>query len=168
VIGEVAKWPGRPSFFDAWVTEQPRCALAYLLRGAHGVEWAWEARTAAAAADVAKVAWPVCFKRLKGARRDLERALKWDAHEGAAFGPLLRVARGLQLGEAFARSRLEAARKRNPHDFPAHHNMLLFMCKKWHGTHQKMFEFAREKCHALDDGNVLHALLVLAHHELVL
>jgi hypothetical protein len=165
VIEGLADWPGRPRFFDDWVAAEPKRALAHLLRGAHGVVWAWEARTGAQAKHVHEDAWPVFFKRLKGARKDLEQAIKLDAQEGAGFGPLLRVARGLQLGEEQARTWLEAARKRNPHDFQAHYQMVLFLCKKWNGTHKKMFAFARQTAEELMEHNLLHALIVSAHYE---
>jgi hypothetical protein len=107
----------------------------------------------------------VFFRRLKGARRDLERANRLDLREVAGFGPLLRAARGLQLGEAHAWSCLKVARQRNPWDFQAHQAMLTFLCKKWFGTHKKMFAFARQTCAELPEDHLLFALLVTAHYE---
>ena len=48
-VANLTQWPGRPAFFDHWVKAMPECAEAWLLRGAHGVQWAWEARTGARA-----------------------------------------------------------------------------------------------------------------------
>lgn len=53
-VEKLTEWKRRPLFFDAWVDASPKCSEAWLLRGAHGVQWAWEARTADVAENVAR------------------------------------------------------------------------------------------------------------------
>lgn len=82
-------WKRRPPFFDAWVDASPNCSEAWLLRGAHGIQWAWEARSGASAQNVAEEAWPIFFERLKGAWSDLNHAIELNPADPTPFGQLI-------------------------------------------------------------------------------
>ncbi|EJK57697.1 hypothetical protein THAOC_22227 [Thalassiosira oceanica] len=52
--------------------------------------------------------------------------------------------------------------------YSARISTLRFFCEKWHGSHQQMFQYAREITHQLSDGHPLWVLIPLAHVERVM
>jgi hypothetical protein len=161
----VAEWPGRPAWLDAWVDARgERSSLPWLVRGAHSVEWAWEARTGARASEVAKDSWPVFFSRLSEAQRDLERAAEMDPRDPAPYGRLVITAMGLQSGIEEVEGLFEAACLRDPTHFPTHRDTLTALTDKWGGSHEEMFAFARRAAAARADSG-LASLVAAAHVE---
>ena len=164
-VQELTAWQGRPKFFDQWVASSPDCGDAWLLRGSHGVKWAWEARTGGRAEDVDQNAWQVFFARLKGAWSDLERAAALNPADATPYGEMVRCAVGLQLSMEKVLLCLVAARDRAPEPWEAHLRMLYYLCEKWHGSHEQMFEFARTTSAGVPEGSGLTTLIAIAHTE---
>jgi hypothetical protein len=164
-VEELTTWPGRPKFFDQWVKAAPDSADAWLLRGSHGIKWAWEARTGGRAEDVDQNAWQVFFARLKGAWSDLERAADLNPADATPYGQMVRCAVGLQLPLDQVLPCLAAARERAPEPWEAHLRMLYYLCEKWHGSHEQMLDFARKTSGEAFDGSGLPTLIAVAHTE---
>ncbi|MEG3634848.1 hypothetical protein [Micromonospora palythoicola] len=53
-------------------------------------------------------------------------------------------ARGREVHPAEARRRFDEVVTRHPGHRLAHEHMLQYLCRKWSGSHEQMFEFARE------------------------
>jgi hypothetical protein len=164
-VEKLADWKKRPPFMDAWVDASPKCAEAWLVRGAHGVQWAWEARSRASAEDVPENAWPIFFERLKQAWSDLNQALELNPADPTPFGHLIPCAMGLQLDKDVVFSCLQNSIDRSAMSWKAHTAALWYLCKKWHGSHEEMFEFARAVSANAPEGSGLHALIPIAHQE---
>ena len=164
-VEQLSSWKRRPPFFDAWVAASPNCAEAWLLRGAHGIQWAWEARSGTSAENVPEEAWPIFFERLKQAWADLNHAVELNAQDHTAFVHLIRCAMGLQLEKEVAYGCLNQTIERSVFSWSAHAAVLWFICKKWYGSHEEMFEFVRTVSAAAPEGHGLHALIPIAHHE---
>jgi hypothetical protein len=161
----LSDWKRRPDFFDIWVNASPKCAEAWLLRGAHGVRWAWEARSGAQAEQVAEEAWAIFFERLKQAWGDLNQAVELNPADPTPFGQLIPCAMGLQLEKEIVFKCLEHTLAREVISWQAHSAVLWFICKKWYGSHEEMFDFARSVSASAPDGHGVHALIPIAHHE---
>jgi hypothetical protein len=164
-VQELTTWPGRPKFFDQWVSASPNCADAWLLRGSHGVQWAWEARTGGRAENVDQNAWQVFFARLQAAWSDLGQSARLNPLDATPHGEMIRCAVGLQLPLDKALPCLAAARERAPEPWEAHLRMLYYLCEKWHGSHEEMFDFARKTSADAFDGSGLPTLIAVAHTE---
>jgi hypothetical protein len=63
------------------------------------------------------------------------------------------------------KARFDAAVKLDPDQRGAHDYYLRKLCKKWSGSHEEMFAFAREVASKADEGSRLHGLIALAHVE---
>src|SRR6185436_114566 len=74
-------------------------------------------------------------------------------------------ARALNAPREEALERLAELRRRDAHHAYGHHMMLVFLCEKWHGSHEEMFDFARSASGQAPDGSRLHALIANAHLE---
>lgn len=164
-VEALADWKKRPPFMDAWVEASPTCAEAWLIRGAHGIQWAWEARSSARAEDVAENAWPIFYERLKQAWSDLHQAVELNPADPTPFGHLIPCAMGLQLEKEVVFSCLQNTMDRSAMSWKAHSATLWYLCKKWFGSHEEMFDFARTVSANVPDGSGLHALIPVAHQE---
>ena len=164
-IRELTEWPGRPPFFDRWVQAMPECSDAWLLRGAHSIHWAWEARTSTRAAQVSQDAWPIFAERLKGAWSDLDHASKLNAADPGPFAEKINCAIGLQLKKPVVNDCLKNARRRAPDLWEPHVRSLLYLTKKWHGSHEEMFSFAGKLSSTARVGSGLHTVVAVAHLE---
>jgi hypothetical protein len=164
-IRELTQWPGRPAFFDAWVQSLPTCAESWLLRGAHGIQWAWEARTGQRAENVAREQWPIFFERLEAAWADLERAIELNPTDASPYSERINCAIGLELEKKVVFDALDNARQRAVECWEPYVRTLFYLCKKWHGSHEEMFDFARKTSRAAQDGSGLHTLVAVAHIE---
>ena len=158
-------WTGRPDFFDLWVQASPNCSEAWLLRGVHGTQWAWEARTGAQAEKVPEEAWAIFFARLKQAWEDLNKAVELNPADPTPFGAMIPCGMGLQADKELVSKCLQATIARGVISWQAHTALLWYLCKKWHGSHEEMFEFARSVSQAAPEGHGIHALIPIAHYE---
>lgn len=164
-VGVLSNWPGRPAWLDTWCHSNPGSPVPWLIRGVHGVHWAWEARGSTTADKVADGAWPVFAERLRGAESDLQKAAGLDVKDPGPWSWLVTTARALQQGEALERERFEEARRRDTGNLAAHRHFLTALCWKWGGSHEAMFGFAREASAQAPDGSRLHTLVAEAHLE---
>ncbi len=103
------------------------------------------------------------FDRLNLAQEDLEKAIELDPRDPTPFAFLIRVAMGLEWDREETQELLEQARELCPEHRLAHRNMLIYLCEKWHGSHEEMFEFARNSANNAKPGSGLHTLVGDAH-----
>jgi hypothetical protein len=164
-VGALSEFPDKPPGLDSWVAARPRDAAARLIRGSHGVNWAWEARTSGRAAQVTDEGWRLFFERLEAAWEDLYEAAKLDHDDASIYWRMIWAAVGLQLDEEVARGCFEAAVRCDPDHYNAHQAMLSYLCKKWHGSHDAMFQFARETFNRAAVGSRAHVVMAHAHIE---
>ena len=91
VAEALSDWHGRPAFLDRWVSERAGTA-PLLVRGIHGVKWAWRARGAGwKPKDVGEF-----LKRLKTAHDDLGAAASRAPRDAVSLSWMIVCCRGLQ------------------------------------------------------------------------
>jgi hypothetical protein len=78
---------------------------------------------------------------------------------------MITAAMGLESKPEVVMSYLAEARKRDAENHAAHACTLWYLCQKWHGNHQQMYDFARGVCQNLRSGSHLHILIAYAHVE---
>ena len=164
-IDVVSDLPGRPGWLDEWVQSRPDSPVALLVRGAHGVRWAWAARGGGRASTVAEDAWEVFFDRLQAAERDLLAAARRDPADPTPWTNLLISGRGLQISLEETTQRFEKAIERERWLPYAHDQMLQKVCAKWSGSSEMMFLFARDTSAEAPEGASVHKIVPLAHLE---
>ncbi|GAB3159024.1 hypothetical protein GCM10027290_63240 [Micromonospora sonneratiae] len=164
-VHRVAWAGGVENWIDDWVAAEPRSALPLLVKGAHAIDWAWEARGGGRANTVSREAFKIFFKRLKLAEDCLDEVTERDADSATPWSFLVILGRGRQLGVEETRRRFEEARKRHPWHVEAHEQMLQQLCRKWGGSHEEMHRFAAETLEAMPAGSPLGQLTAAAHVE---
>jgi hypothetical protein len=161
----VTEVPGWPPWLDDWSAAEPDDALPTLVRGAHGIQWAWEARGDGLATTVEEDTWALFHQRLAQAEADLSRAARSDPADPSPWVYALSSAMGLGLGLEELRSRFNEAVARCPGHRAAHNRLLMGLTKKWGGSHEEMFDFARSTSAKSPEGSPLHTLVAEAHIE---
>ncbi|GAA1575689.1 MULTISPECIES: hypothetical protein [Kribbella] len=154
--------PGVQNWIGRLADEDP---LAQLVRGAHAVQWAWDARGGYQAQYTAEQRFEVFFERLRLAESCLYDVVGKNPDEVSAWAFLVRTARGLQLPVADGEFRYREAVQRFPQHWKANFELLQTLCAKWFGSHEQMHGFARHVATRAPAGSMLHALVPLAHLE---
>lgn len=159
------KADGWPRWIDEWLSTRPDSSLPWLVAGRQRTNWAWEARGSGRAESVKQDAWPVFQARLVQADRELAKAANLDEADPTPVAQSIWVAMGLSLGQAEARRRFEAAQRRQHLNQGACVAMIQATARKWGGSHEAMFEFARWVSRESPEGSPGHKVIALAHIE---
>ncbi|HEX6451439.1 MAG TPA: DUF4034 domain-containing protein [Trebonia sp.] len=165
-VNGLADITGRPPWLDEWVAAHPVSALPLLFRGRHATHWAWQARGSGRANTVKEDAWQVFHTRIVAADQDLARAAVLDDRDPTTYAFSITTGRALSLGQPEIRRRYAEVARRDPLNGGATAEMIQATARKWGGSHDGMFAFAREVSAAAPDGHSAHKAVALAHIEM--
>jgi hypothetical protein len=139
--------------------------LHNLIKGRVGIQMAWQARGYGTGDTVTDELARLFFKHLNFAEQHLLRAAEHDHEDPTPFAFLQTVARGLQKDRDIADSWFHEAIRRDSTNQQAHAQHLLLLCKKWGGSHEEMYDFARVTVQNTPPGSTLSSILFLAFQE---
>ncbi|NGM13850.1 hypothetical protein [Verrucosispora sioxanthis] len=165
-VSVLAGVTGVQDWIGEWVDAEPRSSLPLLVRGAHAVFWAWEARGGARAAQTGQDQFREFWRRLKFAENCLDEVVEREPDDTTARTFLVVSARGREVDPAEAQRRFDEVVTRHPGHRLAHEHMLQYLCRKWSGSHEQMFGFAREALAKAPAGSPLGQLVPAAHLEM--
>ena len=167
--GDLAKDTICSAVLDAWVSEEPDCYHGRLARGETLLYWAWHARTACLGRSVSEEQGRYFFARLELAATDISRAKELNPRDALVHASTVTLAKGIlpdvRLSESVQDSLLSVARSNDKLNYSTHVRALSYYCKKWAGSHEKMFRYARSVVHQLPNGHPLWVLIPMAHYE---
>lgn len=161
----VADVDGIQGSIGEWVDAEPESPLPVLVAGCHAVYWAWEARGDKRAKYTAAAQFREFHKRLHYAEKLLRRVLTLDPNNVTAWTWLVTSSRGLELEPGEAQQRFEAVTRLHPGHLVAHEQRLQYLCAKWAGSDEEMFDFARGAAANAGPNSLLHELVAVAHIE---
>jgi len=167
-VGVLADRDGPQPWIGQWLAAQPQSALPYLVKGAHAIQWAWQARGNGAASTVSEVQFAAFFGRLKVAEDSLDQAVLHDPEDSTAWAELITTAIGRRLGLEEAERRFKEVVARHRWHRSAHARMLQQKCAKWGGSDESALEFARETVERMPAGCSLGSMVAVAHFEAAL
>ncbi|MFE3453935.1 hypothetical protein ACFXJ8_33915 [Nonomuraea sp. NPDC059194] len=130
-------------WIDEWIAAEPGSTLPLLVKGVHGVSWAWEARGGGRASETSHEQFKEFHRRLKTAEDCLDEVVERDPDDTEAWAALVTSARGRRVNREEAERRFGNVVKRHPAHRTAHEQMLQYLCGKWFGSDEEMWEFAR-------------------------
>ena len=143
----------------------PDTSIGNLIRGSIAIELAWKARGSGQADTVSKDGWEGFFRNLDFAGRCLLRSGEQDIEDPTPFALLQTVAMGLQFERKVAEAWLQEAIKRDVNNQQAHYRHLFLLCKKWGGSHEDMFNFARATLNKIPAESTLNSIIYVAFQE---
>ncbi len=161
LLAETAPLP----VLDAWCRHDPTSPDAWLLRGVRRIYWAWEARGSDRASTVSEDMWQVFFQRLHAAESDLLWAAELLPEDPEPYGQRISIAMGLGREPDEILACLRAATERDPESYCAYRKAVYALTEKWCGSHETMFELAREAARRATPDNDLALVLITAHLE---
>lgn len=157
--------PDIQDWIHEWIDAEPESTLPVLVAGCHAVFWAWEARGGKRARYTSAEQFRLFHQRLHYAESMLQRVLVSEPDNVTARAWLVTSARGLQLSKEVARERFEAVTRLHPGHVVAHEQRLQYLCAKWSGSHEEMFDFARSAAAAAGPNSLVHEIVAVAHLE---
>jgi len=158
-VDGIQDWIGR------WIDAEPDSTLPSLVAGCHAVHWAWQARGAKRALYTTGEQFQEFHRRLHYADGLLRQVIAREPDNVTAWAWLVMSSRGPQVGQREARDRFEAVVRLYPGHVFAHEYRMQYLCAKWSGSHEQMFEFARGATATAGPASPLHALIAQAHIE---
>ncbi|PWU53258.1 DUF4034 domain-containing protein [Micromonospora globispora] len=165
-LNAAARVQGVQEWIGEWVEAEPRSTLPLLVRGTHGVHWAWEARGGAWAARTSQEQFREFRRRLTFAENCLDEVAERDPEDTTARAFLVASARGRQVDRDEAARRFADVVARHPWHRYAHVQMLQYRCAKWFGSHEEMFDLARTTAAEASPASGLAHLVSMAHLEM--
>ncbi|MFD1368570.1 MBL fold metallo-hydrolase [Actinoplanes sichuanensis] len=157
--------PGLEEFLRGVLAADVTDAAAAALLGHHLIHNGWEIRSGRYAEHVSSGQFRMFHDWLRKAELVLIDAAARHPRDPAIWTARLLTARGLQLGLAESRRRLDRALAAQPHHLPAQLQFLQTACPKWDGTWELLHEFARDAMLAAPPGSPHAVLVVHAHVE---
>jgi len=140
-------------------------SVGNLIKGSIAINLAWKARGGGQADTVSKEGWGLFFKYLDFAAQYLIRAGEQDKEDPTPFAFLQTVAMGLQLDRKIAEAWLNEGIKRDATNQQVHYRHLFLLCKKWGGSHEDMFAFARATVNKIPPESTLNSIIYIAFQE---
>jgi len=130
-------------YLDTWIKQNPKSAIAHIIRGVYYIELAWEIRSRGWAKDVKKKNWKTFYELHNLAKQDHEKAYKLDPSNPHSSRQLIRVQRSLNVSDTeMTEKYFQQAIKNHPTFYWAYRARLENMMPKWGGTWESMFTFA--------------------------
>jgi hypothetical protein len=154
-----------PGWLDAWLAEAPEDPDATLVRADLCIRRAWSVRSGARARQVPPDRFRAFFALLQDAVPVLGAAAELNPDDPVPWRIALTHAMGVQAPREVFDAYWEEATARAPHHYGCHAAALQYLCAKWHGSHEEMFEFAEHAAARALPGSKLHALPLAAAIE---
>ncbi|MGC5330664.1 DUF4034 domain-containing protein [Micromonospora sp. DT62] len=150
---------------DRWAARTPTSPDAQLVRARSLMARAWEVRGGDWAASVRPEQWTEFNRLLQLARQVNDLAMRLAPDDPTPYVSLL----DLMIGQSTPREDVEETwrelTRRDPWHREGHLLKLTYHCRKWSGSHEAMFGFARSVAAAAPAGSPLHVLPVQAAAE---
>jgi hypothetical protein len=171
LIGVAADSVGntKPGWVDEWSEAHPNEALTWTVRGALSFDAAGKARGGAKSVDTTDQQWGEMGDLMSVAQQQLNRAMDLDPSDPVPCGTLLWIAIAANEPPEVRQQLYDEARHRAGGTwFALDRTMLTGLTKKWGGSHEQMFAFARTQAGASKQGTAFPALIIEAHYERML
>ncbi|WP_326557834.1 hypothetical protein [Micromonospora sp. NBC_01796] len=162
-VAESSQW------LDAWEATAPDDPTVAILRAGALMDQAGKARGQASARNTSREQFER-FQQLSALATEAgHRAAELNPDDPYPWATSMTsmLANGRQQRDEFLVAMDESV-KRDPYNFDAHLMAVTFRCAKWYGSHEQMFDAAREPAAAAPAGSSVAMLPLLAHFEYAL
>jgi hypothetical protein len=153
---------------DRWVAEDPGNVDAHLVRLRSLIARAWQVRGSGQASSVSEAEFDEFHRVLRMLLPLCHEAAEVGPGDPGVWSPMIIATQALAAPRDVMERFWAKVVERDPHHREAHNFKLSYLCKKWQGSHEEMYAFARGAAAAAPAGSSLHILPVDAHAEYLL
>ncbi len=150
---------------DSWFDDSNGPALSCLLRGTIMLKRAWYYRGWGRGEDVSDDRFGRMYWALDMALNSLAPIVDHPKYGSEACARLIKVQKGLDASWDDIDAVLNQMWSFENINLIGETNYLIASCEKWLGSHDKMFQFAKDRASYRSDHPELGALLAVAHYE---
>lgn len=151
--------------YARWVKREPGSSEAHLMRAEALARRGYDVRGSDTFDTVSARDAGTFATLTERARISYLEAARLDPDDPAPWAGLLLTGTSLGMPLSEAWELYAEAAERHPGNWVAAEAMLRATCRKWGGSHEVMFEFAREAAEGAPLGDPRNALIALAHFE---
>ena len=137
-----------PQWLDAWREAQPDDPDLAVVDARRLVEQAWEQRSHNDASQVSPEQFRAFHETLAQATERIQQAIDGSPGDPVPWALALRHARGTETDRATFERYLDALQTTDPHHYGARYEAMQYLCDKWFGSHEEMYDFARSSVEA--------------------
>ncbi len=155
-------------WIEQWLEAEPESADGWLMAGDRSLIRAWKIRGSDKADAVPKERWDPFHELVMTAEEELYKAAELNRNDPLALCGLLRTSMTLG-GEIEERmDHFEEGVRRAPRYYGTYWSAVYALTQKWGGSHDLMFELARQSVKTAPEGTAIPAVLAMAHAERLL
>lgn len=149
-----------PQWLDAWRGSDPDNPDLAVVDARRQVEQAWDQRSHNDASQVSQEQFAAFHELLESATQRIQQAVDGSPGDPVPWGLALRHARGTEVDRETFEGYLSALESTDPHHYGARYEAMQFVCAKWFGSHEEMYEFARASVEAAPGEARVQSLLL--------
>jgi len=155
----------RPRWLEDWLKKDADDPDAALVAAESDVCRAWEARTGAWAKHVSAERFDEFFRILARAAPLIDKATELSPGDPVTWRVALHHAIGARAPRPVFDRLLLNVMDCDPDHYGCHSSALQYLCAKWYGSHEEMFDFAEAAAARAQPGRLLAALPIVAATE---
>ncbi len=137
-----------PQWLDRWRESEPDSPDLTVVDARRLVELAWEQRSHDDASQVGPDRFAAFHETLAAATERIQQAVDGSPGDPVPWALALRHARGTECDRETFEGYLDALESTDPHHYGARYEAMQYLCAKWFGSHEEMYEFAQASVEA--------------------
>ncbi|MEO7267905.1 MAG: hypothetical protein ABIW49_01710 [Knoellia sp.] len=149
-----------PQWLEAWRESDPDSPDLAVVDARRLVEQAWEQRSHNDASQVSKDQFAAFHETLEHATQRIQQAVDGSPGDPVPWSLALRHARGTEADRETFDGYLRSLESTDPHHYGARYEAMQYLCAKWFGSHEEMFEFAQASVEAAPPEARVQSLLL--------
>lgn len=153
------------AWIQEWHAAEPTNGYVSAVLAHQWLQAAWVIRGSGLASTVAEDAWSQVHERTRIAERILAQAYRIDPTNFVVLETMLSVAFAVGIPEPEMWRRYQRATAQDPFSFAHARRAAYYLTPRWHGTEEKVIDFARDLHQRAPEGHPVHAIIPFAYIE---
>jgi len=165
LIGIGGEYPTLQPWIEDWLAKEPKKSAPHLVAATNYWHYAGALRGDGWSNTVSDKGMEGMYRNLTKAYQYALKATKIAPRDPTPWSILTGIARPMQQSRERIDLFFKNAVKLAPEHFTTHQQMLQYVCEKWFGSHDEMWDFVKRATADLPFGSLLYSLIPAAHIE---
>ncbi len=159
------EYPTLQPWIEDWLAKEPKKSAPHLVAAVNHWHYASALRGDGWGDTVSEKGMEGMFQQLAKSYQYAVKATKIAPSDPTPWSILTGIARPMEQSRERVDSFFKNAVKLAPEHFATHQQMLQYVCEKWMGSHDEMWDFVKSATAQLPFGSLLFSLIPAAHIE---